>query len=375
MPQALNYQAIARTPDGSIISGQSIGVRFSILDGSTTSPVVYQETHLTRTNNFGLFTLFIGKGSVASGAFSAISWGVGSKYLRVEIAPQGGNIYQLQGVTQLLSVPYALYAENSGTPGPQGLQGPQGIEGPIGQQGANGINGKTILNGNVNPVNTTGVDGDFYINTATNQLFGPKTAGVWGLGVNLTGPTGPHGLKSLIDLQYFGTDATCTTGGVTIKSGIDQNNNNVLDPVEVDNVKHICFTQSSNPQDRLIILPIDWSANTTNTTPVSGIGIIKFNKNNYPGVDSIILVCKPYVGNSSNTAIVKLYNFTDNTTVNNGTISTNNLFSTSAQAYLVSGNVFSSLPNYEIALGVSLQSSNEGIMAATGSCFLYLYRH
>ncbi|KAM3091644.1 hypothetical protein ACKFKF_32830 [Phormidesmis sp. 146-12] len=487
-PQALNYQAVARKADGSILPSQAVGVRFSILEGGASGPVVYQESHQTATNNFGLFTLSIGKGNVITGVFAGIPWGAGSKFLKVEIAPQGGNNYQLQGVTQLFSVPYALYAENSGRPGPQGPtgppgppgvtgpagntgppglpgvkgptgsqgpvgpagpqglpgaagaagpqgpvgpagpqglpgaagaagpqgpvgpagpqglpgaagaagpqgpvgpagpqglpgaagaagpQGPDGATGPTGPQGIAGSNGKTILNGTTDPLATSGVDGDFYVNTTTQQLFGPKTTGAWGTGVSLRGPAGSPGLKSLIDLENFSNSSSCQLGGVRVKSGIDQNNNNVLDATEVDNTKEICFAQSSNPQDKAIILPINTSANTTSTTPVRGIGIVKFNKANYPGADSIILVCNPYVGNSSNTAIVELYNFTDNTVVNNGIIITNNEFSTTADAYLSSGNVFSFLPNYEIALGVSLKASNLGMFAATGYCYLIIYR-
>jgi hypothetical protein len=50
-----------------------------------------------------------------------------------------------------------------------------------------------VLNGSVNPT-TQGVDGDFYINTSTNQIFGPKAAGTWPSGVNVVGPTGPQGV-------------------------------------------------------------------------------------------------------------------------------------------------------------------------------------
>jgi hypothetical protein len=113
VPQALNYQAVARTSQGQIIPAQSIGVRFSILDGSVTGSAVYQETQTTTTNNFGLFTLAIGNGSIVSGTFSLINWETGDKFLKVEIAPQGGTDYQLQGTTQLLSVPYALYSEKT----------------------------------------------------------------------------------------------------------------------------------------------------------------------------------------------------------------------------------------------------------------------
>jgi hypothetical protein len=113
VPQALNYQAIARTSSGQIIPSQNIGIRFSITD-VTGNTVFYQETHNTTTNAFGLFTLAIGKGTAVSGSVPNIDWSSGSdKYLKVEIAPQGGTNYTLQGTTQLISVPYALYAEKT----------------------------------------------------------------------------------------------------------------------------------------------------------------------------------------------------------------------------------------------------------------------
>jgi len=112
-PQAINYQAVARNGVGQIVPSQNIGVRFSILDGSASGTLLYQETYTTTTNNFGLFTLAIGKGTVSTGVFSNINWGGTDKYLKVEIAPQGGTTYLLQGTTQLLSVPYALYSEKT----------------------------------------------------------------------------------------------------------------------------------------------------------------------------------------------------------------------------------------------------------------------
>jgi hypothetical protein len=114
VPQALNYQAVARTADGVIIPTQNIGVRFSILDGSVTGTTLYSETHTVITNSYGLFTLSIGKGIPVTSTFASINWASGiDKFLKVEIAPAGGSNYQLQGTTQLLSVPYALYAEKT----------------------------------------------------------------------------------------------------------------------------------------------------------------------------------------------------------------------------------------------------------------------
>jgi len=57
---------------------------------------------------------------------------------------------------------------------------------------ANGADGKTILNGAVAPT-TEGIDGDFYIDTATDTIYGPKAAGTWPAGVSLVGPAGSNG--------------------------------------------------------------------------------------------------------------------------------------------------------------------------------------
>lgn len=113
VPQALNYQAVARTATGLIIPAQNVNVRFSVLDGSVNGTALYVENHSTTTNNFGLFTLSIGAGTPVSGTFASIDWGSGDKFLKVEIAADGSSSYQLQGTTQLLSVPFALYSRRT----------------------------------------------------------------------------------------------------------------------------------------------------------------------------------------------------------------------------------------------------------------------
>jgi len=75
-----------------------------------------------------------------------------------------------------------------GSDGADGATGPQGPAGPAGADGADGADGATVLNGSIDPT-TEGVDGDFYINTSNNTIFGPKTGGSWGSGTSLVGPT------------------------------------------------------------------------------------------------------------------------------------------------------------------------------------------
>lgn len=113
-PQQFNYQGVARDAGGNILANQTISVQFSLHDASPTGTIEYQETHALTTNQFGLFNTAVGSGTVVSGSFSAIDWGSASKYLQVELDPAGGSSYVDMGTSQLLSVPYALYAETSG---------------------------------------------------------------------------------------------------------------------------------------------------------------------------------------------------------------------------------------------------------------------
>jgi len=141
VPQALNYQAIARTSNGSIIPSQNVGIRFSIKEGSVTGTTLYQETHQATTNQFGLFMLQIGTGTPTGNDFSSIDWGaISDKFLLVEIDAQGGSNYQIQGGTQLISVPYALYAEKTKLIGGSGISISNGNTISANYQAGNAIN-------------------------------------------------------------------------------------------------------------------------------------------------------------------------------------------------------------------------------------------
>jgi hypothetical protein len=75
------------------------------------------------------------------------------------------------------------------------LIGPQG-EG--GAAGANGVDGKTVRNGAGAPDASFGSDGDFYIDTSNEDIYGPKTGGKWGFSTSLIGPQGPAGADSTV---------------------------------------------------------------------------------------------------------------------------------------------------------------------------------
>lgn len=88
---------------------------------------------------------------------------------------------------------------------------------------SDGTDGNTVLNGAVAPT-TEGVDGDFYINTAVWDIYGPKSAGVWGSGVSLVGPAGANGADGADGADGVGVPAGGTAGQVLSKiDGTDYN--------------------------------------------------------------------------------------------------------------------------------------------------------
>ncbi|QBZ99051.1 leucine-rich repeat domain-containing protein [Flavobacterium sangjuense] len=112
-PQKMSYQAILRNTSDGLIINTAVGMKVSILKGSVTGTVVYEETHTTTTNINGLISIEIGAGNITSGSFAAINWGNDSYFVKTETDPTGGNNYTITGTSQLLSVPYAFYAETT----------------------------------------------------------------------------------------------------------------------------------------------------------------------------------------------------------------------------------------------------------------------
>ncbi|MEO5906919.1 MAG: hypothetical protein ABIQ11_09345, partial [Saprospiraceae bacterium] len=159
-PQSMNYQAVARDNTGTILANQNVRMRFTITDGIE-GAILYRESSPTTTNQFGLLTSSIGKGIPETGTFSSINWAVVNAWLHVDMDPAGGTDYVSMGASELLSVPYALYAlsGNQGPAGPQGLQGEQGPAGPAGLQGETGATGPQGLPGEQGPQGETGPQG------------------------------------------------------------------------------------------------------------------------------------------------------------------------------------------------------------------------
>lgn len=113
VPQKMSYQSVIRKTDGSLVVNTSVGIKISILQGSAGGTAVYVETQTTTTNANGLATLAIGGGTPVTGTFAGINWASGTYFIKTETDPTGGTNYTISGTSQLLSVPYALYAGSS----------------------------------------------------------------------------------------------------------------------------------------------------------------------------------------------------------------------------------------------------------------------
>jgi len=113
-PEKMSYQAIVRNATGQLLTNQNVAMRISVLQGSAAGAAVYSERVTGTTNANGLVSLEIGSGTVLSGTFNTINWGTNSYFLKTETDPAGGSNYIITGTSQLLSVPYALYAKSSG---------------------------------------------------------------------------------------------------------------------------------------------------------------------------------------------------------------------------------------------------------------------
>ena len=109
VPKQFNYQAIVRDNSGNPVINSVVLMRFTIHDTTASGTAVYTETQNAATNEHGLINLQIG----SMGNMANVNWGTGHKFLQVELSLNTGTSYTDMGTTELLSVPYSLYAEKS----------------------------------------------------------------------------------------------------------------------------------------------------------------------------------------------------------------------------------------------------------------------
>tara|TARA_B110000459_G_scaffold126357_1_gene138645 strand:+ start:264 stop:1274 length:1011 start_codon:yes stop_codon:yes gene_type:complete len=113
-PQGFNYQATVRNSAGDLVINTNVYFKFNVIQDSQTSDPIFTETHEILTDDLGQVNLIIGQGTANTGLFSELDWSLGSYDLDIKLSIDGPNDYLAMGTTQLLSVPYALYAASSG---------------------------------------------------------------------------------------------------------------------------------------------------------------------------------------------------------------------------------------------------------------------
>lgn len=109
-PQKMSYQAVIRNSSDALVTNTQIGIEINIRQGSPTGTVVYTESQTPTTNANGLVSIEIGGGA----SFSTINWASDNFYIETKtaiVAPL--STYTITGVSQLLSVPYALNAKTA----------------------------------------------------------------------------------------------------------------------------------------------------------------------------------------------------------------------------------------------------------------------
>ncbi len=287
LPMKFNYQAVARNSAGSPIANQAIGIRIALLDGGPSGNATYMETHTVISNPYGVFSLQVGGGTIELGTMTAVPWGTGNVWMKIEMDPAGGNSYTSMGSTQLLSVPYAMYsgtALNGGSGGNGDNWGTQSVitnltlngngtgSSPLGLAQQNASNGQVLKwNGTAwMPANDlTGGSGSF-------------TAGS-GISVNGNIISNTGDLSSTNELQTIslsGNILTLSQGGgtVTLPSGGGGG------ATVLNDLNDVTITGTPSLGQVLKYDGTNWVAGTDNT--VGGSSLWSQNGNNINNLNS-----------------------------------------------------------------------------------------
>ena len=315
-PQKMSYQSVIRDASNTLVSNTSVGIRISILQGSVSGVSQYTEIQTVNTNINGLATLSIGNGSAVVGAMSSINWSNGPFFIKTETDPTGGTNYSITGTSELMSVPYALYAANSpqgiqgipgtngtnGDIGPQGIQGDMGPEGMMGMQGDMGPQGEQGVQGDMGPEGMMGMQGDMGPQgeqgiAGTNGVDGAN--GPEGM-MGMQGEQGPQGDIGMMGAPGIdGSNASVSIGSISSISNTNgaMINNGELSLTPADEFNGgVVTNQSQNfTGDKTFKSNVSVDGNVTanasiSSTIVNNLTIDASNANNYKGQ---VIICNP----------------------------------------------------------------------------------
>jgi hypothetical protein len=211
----INYQGAATDSQGNKLENQPISLKTSILQGGVEGSASYSETHYTTTDQFGLFNVIIGLGEVLTGSFDSIQWGADAHYLKVELDATGGTDYNLVSTTQMMSVPYAKYAENAGIDSAM-------VAEMINQALENNVNGIGIgdyFQGGIvayifDEDDAGYVEGEVHGYIISNETYD----GIWGCNGIANNINGQNGLENSISISNLCPSSTNQVGGGSCSS-------------------------------------------------------------------------------------------------------------------------------------------------------------
>ena len=340
-PEGFKYQAVVRDAGNLILNNQAVGMQLTIQQGSIGGTAVYTETFVPTSNAYGLVNIEIGSGNTTDD-FSTIDWSAGPYFIETAIDATGGTTYVVMGTSQLMSVPYALYAKTSGNgAGPQGPAGANGLDGADGIDGATGAPGTTGTNGidgtdgatgstgPTGPQGSTGLTGAQGPIGLTGATGAAGTAGTNGTnGTNgATGAQGPAGNDGVGIAQTLSVSATGDTlylqnGGFVIIPGISAANAPVqlatLTTSAVSSLTNLSVTSGGNITDdggaNITTRGVCYSINTNPTTADNitndGNGTGSFTSNLSGLTASTTYYVRAYATNSAGTAYGNELSFT-----------------------------------------------------------------
>lgn len=250
--KGFSYQAIARDANGAVLANSSVNLRFQIRDGSSIGPVSYQEAHSLTTNDYGLFSTIIGKGTVEVGNFTTIAWGESDFFLVVELNGVGVDTSLLE------SVPYAMVATQMDLNHLRDVEAPTPGNGQVlkwnGSEWAPGVDG--VFDGDSDPSNELQVitlnGNDLSISSGNTVTLPSVPTYAAGTGISISGTT----------ITNTAPDQTVvlTGSGATSVSGIYPN----FTISSTDNVND-GDTSSTNEIQNLTITGSDISISDGNT--------------------------------------------------------------------------------------------------------------
>ncbi len=383
-PQFLNYQAIARDASGNIVTNP-IGIKFEILQGSPSPTVTYEETNTITPGSAGVFTAAIGGGTPVVGTFSLIPWANKPYFIRVSIDPTGGTSYSTVGTSELLSVPYALFAEKAGNTQTVNITGTNVIgaypnytitsPGVLTPSTGISIAGGTITN--TAPDQTVAISGA--VGTYPNFTITPTppitiTPGDLNIFVNGTSPNFTIGSAPSLSVSgaqlsisngntvTLPTGTTYTNGtGISLTSGTIITNTAPDQTVTIGNGTNVNVTGT---YPSFVVNATPTLAYVSNTLSISGGNSVVINMPNPLIAGSGISITSGTISNTALNQTVTLSNGTNvnvNGTYPNFTVNSIPTLSIASNTLSISGGnsvTLPSSPTYSAGVGISLASGS-----------------